>query len=229
MLFAVLGALAWLQAMTQPTSTLSSLLLGIVGGLFDRYSDHMQAILSCLIACGCSTGGFSGREIHIQELGAWLFRAILSIVAVAVPVVLLYMVGAVSPAPPWCREYPSGYQCESRLQSLAAHHCCFLSRCLFTCLSRSLPCCRVPITQRRAVLFVSALGGFVLALRSSALLQPGPLRTVLGVVGRKSFGVAVLTGLLGAAVIYGVVAFADCYGLKKSSSSRTNLPSSRPW
>ena len=60
-------------------------------------------------------------------------------------------------------------------------------------------------TQRRRAAVIAALGGVGAAVSASFLLQPGPLNTFIGFVGRRPVGERLVLGLITAVAIYNAI------------------------
>jgi hypothetical protein len=204
LLFATLGALMWIESGSRPTASLSFLLLGILGGLSMGVAVTCRQYYLALLPAAALVGVFQlrgrgSKEKLFRALGIILFLAVAS-----TPVILLILIWRDISTPNMATgmwyNWRAGVGLNVFRPIVASFYSCFyLVPLTFPVLWRVRPAPRWP-----ALLFAS-LGGIVAACLRSSLLQPGPLRALVGTASRLPAGDFILFGLLAGLTIYNAI------------------------
>lgn len=205
MVFALLGALAWTESVSRSTITPRVVLLGLIGGLAMGLAiDGRQYYLAMLAAAG-TYAMYRWRELGFAAKSLWLPNAITSLVAACVPVLLLVSIwkGLSSPGMAAGTSYGTVF---SKVGPNPFRPALAIFYIVIYLLPLSFPAMFCPaFTQRRRAAVIAALGGVGAALSASFLLQPGPLKTFIGFVGREPVGERLVLGLITAVAIYNAI------------------------
>jgi len=204
LLFAMLGALIWIESGSRPTDSPSFLLLGILGGLSMGIAVTCRQYYLALFPAAALVGVFQlrgrgSKEKLFRALGIILFLAVAS-----TPVILLITVwrdiSSPSMATGMWYSWRAGVGLNVFRPIVASFYSCFyLVPLTFPVLWRMRPAPRWP-----ALLFAS-LGGVVAACLRSSLLQPGPLRALVRTASRLPAGDFILFGLIAGLTIYNAI------------------------
>jgi len=209
LLFAVLGAFAWTEFVSRPHVTAGTLVLGIVGGLSMGVAVTCRQYYLALLPAAALLALHQLRrnEISSREKSRWIVSVILSTVIAIVPVLLLAVVwrGLSSPGMATGTSYQMMWKARVSLNFSRPIISAFYSA--FYLVPLTFPATlRLKAAQRRQALVVALLGGIAAAPFMTALLQPGPLRTLVRAASRiPSAGVA-LFGLIAAVTIFNAIA-----------------------
>ncbi len=206
MVFALLGALAWLESAARSRITPRVVLLGLIGGLAIGLAiDGRQYYLAMLAAAGIYAT-CRWRELGFQIKSLWLTNAITSLVAACVPVLFLILIwkGLSSPGMATGTTYgtwvakvgPNPFR-----PILAAYYVAVY----LLPLSFPTASCLLSIKRRLATVIIAALCGIGAAVFASVLLQPGPLNTFIEFVGRTQTGRQIVVGSITAVAIYNLI------------------------
>lgn len=206
--FAVIGALAWTEFVSRADSRTTTLLYGLLGGLFLGISvTCRQYNLALLAAAGLTAVLQLWTKVWVEgEKRPFLVRALLSLAVSLVPVLLLIQVwkGIASPSIESGTSYNMMYKASAGLN---------LTRPLIVALRVGVYL--VPFTfplavrvksYRLLMVAISMAGGVVAAYWTESLLQAGPLNTIVGFASRGFYSRAFPFGLIVAIAIYNAIA-----------------------
>ena len=206
LLFAILGALTWIESASRPTATPSSLLLGIFGGLSMGIAVTCRQYYLALLPAAALFAVFQSRGKGSKEKLLRSLGMILSLAVASVPVILLIKVwrGISSPGMAAGTSYHI-YKARVGLNLFRPIVAAFYS--FFYLVPMTFPVLwRVMHAARWPALLVASLGGIVAAYLRSSLLQPGPLHTFVRTASRLPAGEFILFGLIAGLTIYNAIA-----------------------
>lgn len=207
--FAVLGALAWTEFVSRADSGATTLLCGMLGGLFLGIAVTCRQYNIALLPAATLVAVWRFRTKMWQPLEKWRWvcSVVLSLVLSAVPVLLLVFAwkGIASPgieSGAYYKMYKVGAGLNLARPFIAALYVGFYL------LPLTFPLMvRVKSTHRWRMLGVAVLGGIAAGYCSEWLIQPGPLNTVLNVAERVFHHREILSGLVAAVTIYNAMSF----------------------
>ena len=204
LLFAMLGVLLWIESLSRPAVSASSLLLLIVGGL------SMGAAVSCrqyylaLFPAAVLFGLFHSRALPPKEKNARLLGIILSLVVASLPVILLIFVwrGLTSPGTASGMSHPElGWKAYAGLNVSRPLVAAFYS-CLYL-LPLTLPVVwHIRPRARWLMVLASTIAGIVVASFASSLLQRGPLGALIWMASPRPAAQFILFGCIATLTVY---------------------------
>ena len=201
--FALVGALAWTEFVSRADSSATTWLCGMLGGLFLGLAVTCRQYNLALLPAAAlvAAGQFRGRERR------WAGRVLVSLALSAVPVLLLISVwkGIANPSIESGTSYNMMYKASTGL-SLTRPAIALLSVCFYLIPLAFPLMLRVPSTLRWRMLAIAAIVGLAAGHWNEELLQPGPLNTILGIVGRALHSQAIPLGFVAAVAAYNTLA-----------------------
>ena len=223
LLFATLGALMWVEFLSVPTLNLYRGLVGVVGGVSIGLGITCRQYYLALLPTGLLFALLEWRKRSVRARSAWVLPIILSLVAGILPVLLLLTVwrGLSSPSMALGSSYPNW------ISTVGANFYRPIVTTFYIALY-SLPLTfpamsDLPPKQRWRAFLVAVLGGLGAAHFMSALLQPGPFNSVVGILSPAPRVQALFFSMVVGATIYNLVAVVSLFWGK-----RTMLFSSPP-
>jgi hypothetical protein len=206
LLFATLGALAWIESVTADEVTPASATVCILGGFAMGLSVVCRQYYLALVPAAGLLALVQSRARHRKGNLLWWASVVTSLIASAAPVLLLLAIwkGLTSPGVAtgtsnkmwhaqvginYVRPIISGFYVVFYLLLLAFPASFGLKR-----------------TLRLKALAVACAGGLVAGYLQASLLQPGPLRTAIYFVARQPAERFILFGLLTAMALYNAIA-----------------------
>ncbi len=206
LLFAVLGAMAWIEFASRPDASRGLVVLGILGGLSMGLAvtcrQYYLAMLpaAALLAFHQSRARASAKKVRRS---AWV---ILSLVVAAIPIMLLVIIwkGISSPGMAAGTSYPI-WKAQAGLNLFRPVIAAFYAA--FYLLPVSFPIMLFVKPARRRWTFLGALlAGFAAGYCNSSILQPGPLHTFVHAVSRGTTLQSIVFGLIAVVTTYNTVA-----------------------
>jgi hypothetical protein len=205
LLFATLGALAWVESASRPTAAGSSLFL-LMGGLSMGIAVSCRQYYLALLPAAALVALFESRRQDTKERFYRPLVIILSLAVASAPVILLLMVwrNISSPGMSTGTSY-DGWQAGVGLNVFRPIVAAFYS-CLYLVPLTFPVLWRVRSVARRPALLVALLGGLVAACLRSSLLQPGPLHALVKAASRLPAGEFILFGFIAGLTVYNAIA-----------------------
>ena len=211
LLFAMLGAMAWVQFASRSDVTPLGLALGVAGGLSMGIAVTCRQYNLALLPAAAVFALYQFLRRGPASAGSviWLVSAILTLVFAAAPVFLLALVwkGLSSPGMASGTSY-SNWQAGvglniSRPMVVAFYMAVYLVPLTFPAM---LVARRV---RSRGVVLAALMSAAVAGFYSSALLTPGPLRTVILTLARGEVMQHVAVGVVGFIAVYNIWALGE--------------------
>jgi hypothetical protein len=205
LLFATLGALAWIESASRPTATPSGLLLGILGGLSMGIAVTCRQYYLALLPAAALFAPFQLRGQGSSEKLLRSLGIILSLMVASAPVIVLIILwrGISSPGMATGTSYnvwKAGVGLNVFRPIVATFYACFYLMPL------TLPVLwRVRRAAHWRALVIASFGGVVAAYLRSSLLQPGPLHTIVLTASRLPAGEFILFSLIATLTIYNAI------------------------
>jgi hypothetical protein len=203
LLFAILGALTWIEAASRPTGTASCFLL-ILGAFSMGIAVSCRQYYLALLPAAALFGLFRLRGLGSKERFVRLLGIILSLSVASAPLILLIVIwgGVTSPGVatglshqelPW-----RAYAGLSVFRPIVAafYSCFYLAPLTFPVVWR------VRLPFRWLAFLAASISGILAACLGPSLLQPGPLRALVGLASRLPAGQSILIGSITALTVY---------------------------
>ena len=209
LLFAILGALAWIEFSSREKTTAGSVALGIIGGLSMGIAVTSRQYFLALLPAAAILAASKFRFGDHRRSSLWKTSAALSLALAALPIILLAMIwkGTTSPSMAAGASY-ANWQIKAGanfLRPVAA----LLDTAVYL-LPLSFPVMlRLRQAWRWRAIPVAILAGLGAARFHSQLLQPGPLRSGLYGIAGGSTAIAVMFGVIVAIAMFNAVALAQ--------------------
>jgi hypothetical protein len=203
--FGVLGALAWVTAVSDEEITRRSVLLAMLGGLFMGIAVTCRQYYLALLPAAAIFACLRFLRVPAERRRTWLPVVVVSLLLAAIPVIALaiqwkglstpgmadgafYKRWRTSVAPNFARPFIALFETAGYLALLT-----------------------FPIMQRVRLPLVlgapSAVCGLIIAHFRTDLLQPGPLRSLIRISERIPHGDFALLAVLAAFIVYNLLAF----------------------
>jgi len=206
LLFAILGALTWIEAASRPTGTASSFLL-ILGAFSMGIAVSCRQYYLALLPAAAVFSLFRLRGQGPRENLRRLLGTVVSLCVASAPVILLIVVwrGFTSPGAAAGVSHPElGWKTHAGWNLfrpiVAAFYSCFYLVPL------TLPAVwRVRTATGWLALPVASIAGILAACLGPSLLQPGPLRALVGLASRLPAGQSILIGSITALTAYNAI------------------------
>jgi hypothetical protein len=214
LLFAVLGALAWIEFASDPNTTPRLFALGLLGGLSMGVAVTCRQYNLALLPAAALFALYEWRRPAFGEKSRWAFSAILSLALAAVPVLLMVLVwkGISSPGMATGTSYDHMWKATvglnlARPMVVAFYTAVYLVPLTFPAMFQ------MKVSQHRRALLIAILGGVVITYFNSLFLQPGPLNSLIRFASRVPYGGTALFAAIAVAVIYN--AASTCFLLRE--------------
>jgi hypothetical protein len=207
LLFAILGALTWIEAASRPTGTASSFLLLILGAFSMGIAVSCRQYYLALLPAAFLFSLFRLRGLEPREKFLRLLGPLLSLCVASAPVILLIVVwrGFTSPG------IASGMSHQELGWTAYAGFNIFrpIVGAFYSCfylVPLTLPAVwRGRASARWPAFLVALITGILAAGLESSLLQPGPLRAFIQMGSRLPGGESILLGSIAALTVYNAV------------------------
>jgi len=217
LLFAVLGALAWIEFASRPKVTLGVLLLGVFGGLSIGVAVTARQYFLALLPAALLLAFQQSRTRSLKDSARWYVGVTCSLASAVLPVLLLVAIwkGFSSPGMATGASYPMW---KARIGFGLSRPLITTLYAAFYLLPLSFPAMsQVKPAQRWRAIGAALVGGIAAGYFSPLILQPGPLRTVVHFLARATTGQSVLFGSIAAVTIYNAIAVALLLWDKRSA------------
>jgi hypothetical protein len=202
LLFAVLGAMAWIKFASQSQPTRKTLALGIAGGLSMGLAVTCRQYYLALLPAAFLLAAFESKGRNVKNDRRWYAVMFISLAAAALPVLLLTLIwkGLSSPGMANGGSY-ANWTARIGLDASRPLIAAFYTAVYF--LPLTIPAVFFAKSKSRWRMFLVGLcGGVLAALLSNKLLQPGPLRTAVHFLARGMVGRYFAVGVIAAVAIY---------------------------
>lgn len=219
LLFAILGALAWVEFASRPSTTPSLLAFGILGAFGMGLSITCRQYFLALLPAALLLVVQQSLNQEGTKNQNWRFWIVLSLAVAAAPVIVLVMIwkGFSSPGMAMGISYP-GWQARVGLNLLRPLIAAFYTA--FYLLPLTFPTAlQTKIRYGWQTMAPAVTGGILIGYFSRSVLQPGPLNTVIHAIGRGPTAESVILGLIGALTIYNAVVVARLLWERRASLS----------
>lgn len=225
LLFAVLGALAWTEFVSRDDSHAASLILGMLGCLFLGLAVTCRQYSLAFLPAAALTAALQLRSRTLDPVGKWSFvgRALGCLALSLVPVLLLLRAwgGIASPGIESGTSYNMMYKASAGVNPLrpviaALRLAVYLVPFTFPLIAKAK-------RLRLPVLAIALLGGIAAGRWAESFLQPGPLNSLVGALGRAHLSREIVFGAIAVVAIYNAIAFSFALW-----EQRTSLLSSPP-
>jgi hypothetical protein len=202
LLFAILGALAWVELASRPSVTPPLFVCGILGGgamgLAVTCRQYFLALLPAAIFLAFQQSRTSGSTKN----ASWRSSIAFSLAVAAIPVIVLALIwrGLSSPGMAMGISYP-GWQARIGVSPFRPLIATFYAA--FYLIPLTLPTtlrAKTPYLWR--TIASALLGGTLMGHFSRSILQPGPLHTVIHALGQGTAAESIIFGFIGALTIY---------------------------
>jgi hypothetical protein len=207
LLFAALGALAWLQFASEPNATPRLFALGLLGGLSMGVAVTCRQYNLALLPAASLFALYQWRRPAFSEKPRWTFGAILSLALAVVPVLLMLLVwrGISSPGMATGTSYDQMWKATvglnlTRPLVVAFYAAVYLVPLTFPAMFR------MSVSRRWRGLLIAALGAATITYFSSIFLQPGPLNSLIRFASHVPHGGTVLFAAIAIIVLYNAAA-----------------------
>ena len=206
LLLATLGTLMWVEFLSLPTFDLDREPVGVAGGVLVGLAITCRQYFLALLPAGLLFALLQWRKRSAQARSLWVLPILLSLAASIPPVLLLVAVwkGLSSP------NMASGISYHNWKSTVGANFWRPIVTTFYIALYSlplTFPAMRhVPREQRWRTLLVAVLGGFAAVHFMSALLQPGPFNSVVGILSRTPRVQSLFFAMIVGATIYNLVA-----------------------
>lgn len=227
LLFAALGALAWTESVSRADSRAATLILGMFGGVFLGLAVTCRQYSLAFLPAAALTAALRLRSSSSTSTTGsawnWPFAArTLGCLALSlVPVLLLLLAwgGIASPGTESGTSYNMMYKASAGLNPLrpviaALRLAIYLVPFTFPLMAKLA---KVKTRQRLPLLAIAAVGGIAAGYWTQSLLQPGPLKSFVGGLGRTSMGRETVFGAIASVAIYNAIAFGFAVWEQRSS------------
>jgi hypothetical protein len=223
LLLATLGALMWVEFLSLPSFDLDREPVGVAGGVLIGLAITCRQYYLALLPAGLLFALLQWRKRSAEARSLWVLPILLSLAAAIPPVLLLVAVwkGLSSP------NMAAGISYHNWKSTVGANFWRPIVTTFYIALYSlplTFPAMRhVPRKQRWRTLLVAVLGGLAAVHFMSALLQPGPFHSIVGILSRTPRVQSLFFAMIVGATIYNLVAVVLLFWEK-----RTILLSSPP-
>jgi hypothetical protein len=207
LLFAILGTLAWIESASCPTVTASSFLLQILGAFSMGVAVSCRQYYLALLPAVALFGLFRLRGLGSKQRFVRLLGIILSLSAASAPLILLIVIwgGVTSPGVATGLSHQElgwrAYAGWSVFRPIVAgfYSCFYLAPLTFPVVWR------VRLPFRWLAFLAASISGIVAACLGPSLIQPGPLRALIGLASRLPAGEFLLLACVAALTVYNAI------------------------
>jgi hypothetical protein len=206
LLLATLGALMWVEFLSLPSFDLDREPVGVAGGVLIGLAITCRQYYLALLPAGLLLALLQWRKRSAQARSLWVLPILLSLAASIPPVLLLVAVwkGLSSP------NMASGISYHNWTSTVGANFWRPIVTTFYIALYSlplTFPAMRhLPREQRWRTLLLAVLGAFAAVHFMSALLQPGPFNSVVGILSRTPRVQSLFFAMIVGATIYNLVA-----------------------
>jgi hypothetical protein len=205
LLFAMLGALAWVELVSRRNVSPTVLLLGIFGGLSMGFAVTSRQYFFALLPAAMFIAFYQAWGRRLKRGALWCTSVLLSLAAASVPVAFLILIwkGPTSPGMATGTSYPgviAGIGFAPTRPLIAAFYTAFYLLPLTAPASF-----QVKLSRRWRIASIALCAGLAAGCFSSAILQPGPLNTVVNFVAKGEITQSLIIGLIAAAASYNAI------------------------
>ncbi|MGA8220164.1 MAG: hypothetical protein WB780_00810 [Candidatus Acidiferrales bacterium] len=207
LLFAVLGAMTWVECASRPVSTPALLVWEMMGGLSMGVAVTCRQYYLALLPAAAMLALFQFRQRDPVKKPLWATGVILSLAIAALPVLLLVLVwkGISSPGMATGTSYDMVWKARAGVSLLRPILAAFYAAFYFLPLAFPVAL-GVKFPHRWRAILAASLGGVVVAYFRSWFLQPGPLHTLIHSASRVRGGAFILALSIAALTIYAAIA-----------------------
>jgi 4-amino-4-deoxy-L-arabinose transferase-like glycosyltransferase len=216
LLFAVLGAIAWIEFSASENATPDSIALGLLGGLSIGIAVTARQYYLALLPAAAVLAIWETRLSDPRRPWLWKIGAVVSMALAAVPILLLVTIwkGATSP------EMATGVSYTNWQVKLGVNFfrpLTALIYCLIYLLPLTFPLMLpINLSRRWREIGVAILAGLAAARFHAQALQPGPLRSAFYAIARGPVLTAVMFGLLVAIAAFSAIIIARTLWAKRA-------------
>jgi len=207
LLFAILGTLAWIESASCPTVTASSFLLQILGAFSMGIAVSCRQYYLALLPAVALFGLFRLRGLGSKERFVRLLGIILSLSVASAPLILLIVIwgGVTSPGVATGLSHQElGWRAYAGLNVFRPIVAGFYS--CFYLVPLTFPVVwRVRLPFRWLAFLAASISGVVAACLGPSLIQPGPLRALIGLASRLPAGKFLLLACVAALTVYNAI------------------------
>jgi hypothetical protein len=208
LLFATLGALAWVEFVSRPNVAPGVLFLGMLGGALVGLAVTCRQYYLALLPAAALLALHKWCGPAIEKKLRWAAHVVLSLVFAVIPVLLMVLVwkGFSSPGIASGTSYDNMWKATvglnlTRPMVVAFYTAVYLVPLTFPAMLRR------NASMRWKALVIAVLGGAVVAYFSDMFLQPGPLNSLIRFASRVPHGGTVLFVAVAVVVFYNAISF----------------------
>jgi 4-amino-4-deoxy-L-arabinose transferase-like glycosyltransferase len=208
LLFAILGAIAWVEFSASETITPDSVALGLTGGLLMGIAVTSRQYYLALLPAAAVLAIWEMRSSSPRRTWRWKISALVFMTLAAVPMLLLVMIwkGVTSPAMAAGVSYTNW---QVKLGANFFRPVTALIYCAVYLVPLTFPLMLpLNVSRRRREIGIAILAGLGAARFHAQTLQPGPLRSAFYGIARGPVIMAVMFGLLVAIAIFSALTIA---------------------
>lgn len=202
LLFAMMGALIWVESLSRPTITPRLVLIAMMGGLFMGTAVTCRQYYLMLLPAAVLVAVIQSQRRRVGESSLWYVAVILSLATAIVPMLLLVLTwkGFTSPGVGHSM-WNTGVGISGLRPVVTVFYIAlYLVPLTFPAMLR------LRFAQYWRVLLFAALIGIGVTYFRSYLLQPGPLMSLVHIGGRVPAGEFIIFALIAVVTIYNAMA-----------------------
>jgi 4-amino-4-deoxy-L-arabinose transferase-like glycosyltransferase len=208
LLFAVLGAIAWIEFSASENATPDTIALGLLGGLSMGIAIISRQYFLALLPAAAVLAIWEMRSSNPRRSWLWIIGALVSMALAVPPALLLVMIwkGATSPGMATGISYTNW---QVRLGANFFRPVTALIYCAVYLVPLTFPL-MLPLnaSRRWREIGIAILAGAAAGRFHAQTLQPGPLRSAFYAIARGPFMTAVMFGLLVAIAAFSALTIA---------------------
>lgn len=208
LLFAILGAIAWIEFSASENATPDSIALGLFGGLSMAIAVTSRQYFLALLPAAAVLAIWEMRSSNPRRSGLWKIGAVVSLVLAVTPALLLVMIwkGATSPAMATGISYTNW---QVKVGANFFRPITALIYCAVYLVPLTFPLMLpLNVSRRWREVGIAILAGLAAARFHAQTLQPGPLRSAFYAIARGPLMTAVMFGLLVALATFSALTIA---------------------
>ncbi len=202
LLFAVLGAMAWIEFASRSKPTRKTVALGIGGALSMGIAVACRQYFLALVPAALLLAASQSKGRNFKDERRWYVAMFISLVAAALPALLLALIwkGLSSPGMAGGTSYANW---TARIGFDAGRPLIAAFYTAVYLLPLTIPAVfRAERKSRWRMIFIGLCAGVLTALLGNKLLQPGPLQTAVHFLARGAVGRSLALGAIAAVSIY---------------------------